>query len=115
MRENAELDLRVVRAHDAMTLGRDERRAHETPDLLANGDVLEVRIGRAEPPRRGDCLLEPRVDAPGLRVHRARKRLEVRPLQLVELAELEDDARKGMFVGELLENGGVRGSTALHR
>jgi hypothetical protein len=44
VRQQAQLDLRVVRADQHAPLGRDERPADLPPDLGADRDVLQVRI-----------------------------------------------------------------------
>ena len=56
------------------------------PELGADRDVLQVRVARREAPRGGDGLVEARVDAARLRVHVPRQRVDVRALELVELA-----------------------------
>ena len=109
VREDPELDLRVVRRDEAHAFRRDER----APDLAArfrpDRDVLEIRRVRGEPACRGDGLVVPRVHAPigrdvcGQRVH-------VRALELGDLAPLENEGRHGAGRErlELLEDVGAR-------
>ena len=109
MREQAQLDLGVVGGHEDAPRGRDEGAADREARLRADRDVLEVRRVRGEAPRRGDRLVVPRVDAPVLR-DRAGKRVDVRALELRDLAPLEDEARhrSRRERGELLEHVGAR-------
>ena len=67
------------------------------------------RLGsrRREAPRRRDRLLKAGVDPPGARVDGAREGVDVRPLQLVDLAVARDHARELVLLGELLEDRGV--------
>ena len=60
VREDPQLDLRVVgREQPEARLG-DEGAADLAPELGADGDRLQVRIRGREPPRRGDGLVEGR-------------------------------------------------------
>ena len=93
--EDAKLDLRVVGADDDVTRRRDEGRADRPAELGADGDVLEVRVARREAPGGGDGLVEARVDAPRLGVDVPRERVDVRALELVDLAVLEDRLGSG--------------------
>ena len=75
VREDAQLDLRVVgREQPEARLG-DERAADLPAQLGADGDRLEVRVGRREAARRGDGLVDARVQAPVLGRDQARQRL----------------------------------------
>ena len=60
--EDPQLDLRVVGGEqDQVRLAGHERAADLAPELGADRDVLEVRIGRRQPAGRGDGLVERRV------------------------------------------------------
>ena len=64
VRHDAHLDLRVVGRHErVVALADDEELADATPLLGADRDVLEVRLGGAEPARGGDGLEVRGVDA----------------------------------------------------
>ena len=115
VREDAKLDLRVVGAEDDPARRRDEGRADRPPELGADGDVLQVRVGRRQTPGGGDGLVEAGVDPAGPRVDAPRERVDVRPLELVELAVLEDARRQRVFLGERLEHLGVGRAAALRR
>ena len=67
------------------------------PGLRADGDVLQVRIGRRQPSRRRDGLIERRVHA-AVAADELRQRVDVRALQLVQLAMLQDELRHGEAV-----------------
>ncbi len=90
VREHPQLDLRVVGGEDDVPRRRDEGGADGPAELRADGDVLQVRVVRRQPAGGGDGLVEARVDAAGLGVHVARQRVDVRALELVELAVLQD-------------------------
>ncbi len=55
------------------------------------------------------------MDAPGARVDRLRQRVDVRPLQLVELAIRTDDLRQLVLLRQLFEDRCVRRPSALRR
>ena len=67
MRENSQLDLRVVGGNETIARLGDERRANLAAKRRADRDVLQVRIAAAEPAGRGHGLVERRVDASGPR------------------------------------------------
>src|SRR3712207_8450415 len=46
----------------------DERAPDVPADSSANWNILQVGLAARQPPGRGDCLIERRVHAPGLRV-----------------------------------------------
>ena len=75
--EDAQLDLRVVGREQPVPRLGDERRADLAAELGADRNRLEVRVRRREPARRGDRLVEGRVQAAVLG-DQARQRPEVR-------------------------------------
>jgi len=59
VREQAQLDLRVVgRKEPIARRERHEALAYMPTEIGAHGNVLEVRVGRAQTSRRGDGLVE---------------------------------------------------------
>ena len=64
VREQAQLDLRIVGVDEDIPRRGDEHPAHLAAELGACGDVLQVRLGRREPPRRRHRHLKARADAP---------------------------------------------------
>ena len=95
------------RSRMACPSGRRRRSRISRPSSVRIGMFWRFGSRRREAPRRRDGLLEAGVDAPGPRVHGARERVDVRPLQLVDLAVAHDDARQLVLLGELLEDRGV--------
>ena len=89
------------------------RRGDEcAPDLAAklgaDRDVLQVRIRAAQTSGRRDRLVEAGMHAAGLRVDHHRQRVDVRALQLVQRAPLEDEPRQFVRERQLLEHFGGR-------
>ena len=64
VREDPQLDLRVVGREQPVALLGDERRADLAAELGADRDRLQVRVGGREPAGRGDRLVERRVQPP---------------------------------------------------
>ena len=63
MCQNTQFNLRIVRADQNMLRVRSaERLAQAAAGFLANRDVLQIRLGTADPSRSGDRLLEMRAD-----------------------------------------------------
>ena len=90
VREDPELDLAVVGGQEQAAIGGHEGVADAPTELGADGDVLEVRVGRAEPAGLGDRLVVSGVDPPGLRIDRLGEGAEVGPLDLRHRAVLDD-------------------------
>src|SRR5207302_9148192 len=61
VREDAQLDLRVVRRDESVALLGDERGADLAAELRADRDRLQVRVRRREAARGRDVLIEGRV------------------------------------------------------
>ncbi len=65
VRHDPHLDLAVVGGHQRLVPGPDDERLPDPAALLgAHRDVLQVRVGRGQPPGRRDQLVERGVDAP---------------------------------------------------
>ena len=95
MRQQPQLDLRVIRAQQHRVLAsRDERLADHLSLVGAHRDVLQVRVARAQPSRRRHRLVERRVDASRARRHQFRQRIDVRPLQLRQEPVFEHQLRQ---------------------
>ena len=62
MRQNAQLNLAVVRVDKHPAVLRHEHFSDFASKLRAHGNVLEIRLCGAEPPGRRDHVLERRVD-----------------------------------------------------
>ena len=85
----------------------DERAPDLPSELTTHGDVLQVRRLRRDAARRHGRLLERRVHAAGLRVDEPRQRIEVRGLELGELAVLEERFDDVVLAAQALERRGV--------
>ena len=89
VREDPQLDLRVVGREQLVPRLGDEGRADLATELGADRDRLEVRVRRREPARRGDRLVDRRVQAAVL-CDQARQRAQVGVHELRVLAPLLD-------------------------
>ena len=97
VREQAQLDLRVVGGEQNTALFGDEGGANLAAKFGANGNVLQVRISRREAAGGGIRLIESRVEASGIFAAKHRQRIDVGRLQLGELAVFEHQARDFVF------------------
>ena len=89
VREQAQLDLRIVRVHEHASGSRDECAPDFAAHLCAHGDVLQVRLAGGDAARRRGGLVKPGVDAaipPG----QAQQAVDVGAVQLGHLAVGED-------------------------
>ena len=95
----------------------DEGLADVAADVGADGDVLQVGVGRTQAAGDGDGLVEGGVDALGDRVDLVLEGDEVGVDEFGELAVLKNEAGDlrgdGVVLGEFLENFGVGGVAGL--
>ena len=89
VREHAELDLRVVRAHEHAPGGATNARRISFPSAGTHGDVLEVGVLGRDASRRGNGLAPAGVDAARRRVDELRQRVDIGSLELRDGAVLE--------------------------
>ena len=75
VRQDAQLDLRVVRDEQLHPLVSDEPAPNLPSNLRAHRDVLQVRVRTGQATRRRDRLVKGRVDAPGAFVDEAWQRV----------------------------------------
>ena len=103
VRQDAQLDLAVVRRHQGVPPLRNEG----VPDLAAEGgsnrNVLQVWIGGAEAPRCRHRLLEGGVHT-AVALHELRQRLHVGALELRDGAPLHSDPNDRMLPLDLLQH-----------
>ncbi len=92
MREDAQLDLRVIRRDQRVPRRRHERRADLAPGLRADRNVLQVRLGRRQPPRRRRRQREARVHALRPLVDVAGQGVGVGRFQLLQLSAIRECA-----------------------
>ena len=64
MRQQTQLNLRVVHRQKDASLARRERRLDGTPQLRARRNVLQIGVARRQAPRRGDGLVVRGVHTP---------------------------------------------------
>src|SRR5262249_38167623 len=82
VREDAQLDLRVVGRDQNVARRRDKAATDLHAEVAADRNVLEIGILGRDAPGLGDNLVERRVHAAGLGGHERRQRIEVRALEL---------------------------------
>src|SRR5215208_954465 len=82
VRQDAELDLRVVGRDQHVPRVGDKGPADLAAEWRANRDVLQVGVAAAQASGGGDRLVEARVDAAGLRVHELGQGVDIGALQL---------------------------------
>jgi hypothetical protein len=91
VREHPQLDLRVVSRDEHVSAFGDEGAPDLAADLGPDRDVLQVGVAAAQPSCCRDGLVEARVHAPGVGVDQGGQRVDIRALQLLEAAPLEDE------------------------
>ena len=72
VREQPQLDLRVVGGEQRPALARNEAAPNVAAELAPDRDVLQVRVARRQASRRRDRLIERRVNAAACAGARAR-------------------------------------------
>ncbi len=114
VRHEAQLDLGIVRHHEAPARAGDEPAADRLATRRADRDVLQVRIGGREPPRGRTRLVEAGVDSSGGVVDLARQHFDIGGPQLLQLAILQQQSRHLVpLVGQLLQDVRVGGGAGL--
>lgn len=108
MREQPQLNLRVIGRQEHTVRRRDEGLADAATELRAHGNVLQVGIGRGEPACRRDRLIEARVDASVGTIDERRQSVQIRRTQLGKFAILNDLIGQRVIITQLFEHGGVR-------
>src|SRR6185312_15151438 len=102
-------DLRVVRRNERPALAWNESTSDVPTELAANRNILKVRIARRQTASCGDGLAKRRVHARRLRMNVRWQRIDVRALELRDLAILHQQHGELMpFVRKLLQDTGVR-------
>src|SRR6059058_1940832 len=104
MRQDAELDLRVIRGDQYVTGIGDEGAADLAAERRTDRNVLQIRIATAQPAGGRDRLVEAGVDAAGLRMHELRQGVDIGALQLHQLPPLENLPRDVVRQRELFEH-----------
>ena len=103
-RQQPQLDLRIVGRHQLHAGRGDECLADLAAFLGAHRNVLQIRIGRRQPPGRGGGERVGRVHAVRGRVDVSRQRLGIGRAQLGDLPPVENLARQRVTgLGQFLE------------
>ncbi len=101
---DAQLDLRVVGRDDHAARRRHERLADAPPFFGAHRDILQVRVGRGQPPRDGSRLPVGGMDPAGLRVDHLRQLVGIGGLELGQAAVVEQQFGQRVILGQLLQH-----------
>ena len=101
---DAQLDLRVVGREEFAAVVGDEGLADLLAVLVADGDVLQVGVARAESAGGGDGLVERRVDASRPRVDELGQGFGVGAQQLLQAAVLQYLAYDVVLAAEAFEH-----------
>ena len=112
VREQAQLDLAVVRVHEHLAGRGHEHIADLRAELAAHGDILQVRFRGRQAPRRRNGHLEVRVDAPVGR-DLLEQPVGIGRLELREHAVIEDLVDDRVLAAQLFEHGGIRAPAGL--
>ena len=106
MRHNSQLNLRIVRGHDAIAFRRDKRRADLASLFRTHGNVLQVRVAARQTPGRGDGLMVRGMHATRGFTDHARKLVGVGGFELCQTAVLQYQARQLqiMDLGQFFEH-----------
>ena len=115
--QEAQLDLGVVRVHQNVARGGHEHIPELGPQLGADGDILQVWLGGAEPPGRRDGVLKAGVDA-AVGGDDLIQAVYIGGLELGQLAVFQNGLDDGVLAPELFQHlrvGGVAGFGLLHR
>ena len=104
VRQQPQLDLRVVGGEQNVAGLGDEGGANLAAQLGADGNVLQIGIDRRQPPGRRARHVERGVQAQGAGVQQRRQRVNVRRFQLRELAIVEHHPRHFVLGGEAFEH-----------
>src|SRR5579863_6632334 len=96
MRQNTQLDLGIVRRQQHTARRSDECRPNFASELRPYGNILQVWVRRAQPPRRSPRLAELRMKASRNRVNELRQGVGIGGFHLGKLAMLQ------YFPGELV-------------
>ena len=117
VRQHSQLDLGIVRADDRPTVPRDEGLANLATELRSDGDVLQVRIGRRQPPSGGHRLAKVCVDSSTACSDHLGKSVQIGVLELGEHTVLQNGRWQLVVQRQLLQNrvvGAARGLGLLH-
>ena len=107
MRQNPQLDLRIIRRQQPAVLVGDKCPPDFLAEVGADRYVLQIRIATAQPPRRGNSLVVRRMHPPGLFVNLQRQRVDVGRLQFRQLTVIDDPVRQFVLARQFLHHAHV--------
>ena len=108
VRQQAELDLRVVSRDQHVPRCGHEGPAHLPPEFRTNGDILQIRVAAAESARLGDGLIERRVNAPGLRMDHLGQGIHIGRFHFAQLPIVQNKPWQVVLQGQVFQDGDVR-------
>ena len=108
MGQQPQLDLGVVRVHQHTALRRGEHPPQLAAQLRAGGNILQIRLGGAEPPRGRHRHLEAGAH-PAVRVDDLQKAVHIGAFQLGVLPVAQHVRHDRRIVPQLLQHIGVGG------
>ena len=111
MRQHPQLNLGIVRVHQLAPGACAEKCTQAAAQLGPHRDILQVRLGRAEPSGTGIGLIKMRMDA-SVRSHHLEQSIHIGGFELGELAVLQnpvDDVVLAAQRFQHLRTGGIAG------
>src|SRR5882724_5749097 len=103
VREQAQLELGVVRRNDLVSFFSDERAPDAAPQLGANGNVLQVGLAGRETAGGGNRLIEQTMNSPVSR-NLMRQRVGVNALEFIQLAVVNNQPRQLKRLSQFFEH-----------
>ena len=106
--QNTQLHLRIIAAHKIIiACARNENAANLFALLRARWDVLQVRVSAGQASCNRNRLLEMRMDTSRLGINKRLQAIQIRALQLGQLAMLQNGRNQRMLALECLQNLGI--------
>ena len=103
MRQNTQLDLRIVRVHEQAAGRSDKKFPKGTAKSRADGDILQIRLNRRQASRLRECLAEGGVDTAVGPVDHLQQPIGIGAFELGKLTVIEDQIDDGMLVPQSLK------------
>jgi len=108
MRQDAQFDLGIVQGDQNLACGCDESLADAATLFAADGDVLQIGVGRGQAPGIGPCDDIGCVHAPRLGVDVILQRVGIGGFELLQLAVIQHAGGKIMGGGQIFQHLGRR-------
>ena len=110
-RQHPQFNLGIVRVHQSAPGGGDEKLAHFPPQIRANGNVLQIRLQRGDPPGAGLHLIKAGVYPP-VRINHFQQAIAVSAFQLSQCAIFHDFFHHRVGRAQTLQHLGIGGIAA---